>query len=194
MAQSHVIFIGGRSGIGKSTAAAALHYLLTELDFRHAYIEGDALDMAHPAPWDLDMEERNLAAMWANYLDAGYERLVYTNTVSILQADGLIAAMGGEVDATLVLLRGSDATAADRLGRREHGASFDLHLERSTGMSKKLDHDAPGNVHRIDTDGLTPTEVAAKILAISGWVLASPASSAQGDEAAGSRGTSGALT
>ncbi|MDO5644843.1 MAG: hypothetical protein Q4G21_04000 [Dermabacter sp.] len=68
----------------------------------------------------------------------------------------------------MVLLRGSDTTAAERLGRREHGESFDRHLERSTSMSQKLDHDAPANVHRIDTDGLTPTEVAAKILAVSG--------------------------
>ena len=48
---AEVLFIGGRSGVGKTSAALELHALLTALDVRHAVIEGDNLDLAHPAPW-----------------------------------------------------------------------------------------------------------------------------------------------
>ena len=44
--RSEVLFIGGRSGVGKSTAAEALHDLLVAADVRHAVIEGDLLDLA----------------------------------------------------------------------------------------------------------------------------------------------------
>lgn len=73
MTNSRVIFIGGRSGVGKSAASFALHDLLSDLDVRHAVIEGDALDLAHPAPWEHRLAERNLAAVWANYLEVGYD-------------------------------------------------------------------------------------------------------------------------
>ncbi len=48
--RSEVLFVGGRSGVGKSTAAEALHDLLAAADVPHAVIEGDLLDLAHPAP------------------------------------------------------------------------------------------------------------------------------------------------
>jgi hypothetical protein len=44
--RSEVVFIGGRSGVGKSSAAYALHSMLSELDVKHCVIEGDTLDLA----------------------------------------------------------------------------------------------------------------------------------------------------
>jgi hypothetical protein len=38
------------SGVGKASAASALHALLKGRDIRHAVIEGDYLDLAHPEP------------------------------------------------------------------------------------------------------------------------------------------------
>lgn len=170
MTKSRVIFIGGRSGVGKSAAAFALHDLLCDLDVRHAVIEGDALDLAHPSPWKQRLAERNLAAMWANYREAGYERLIYTNTVSVLEADALAVAMGGTVEATSALLRASDSAVAARLGNREHGESLERHLERSATMANRLDQETSDGVHRLETDGVTPDAVAQRILALSGWV------------------------
>ncbi|MFC0681616.1 adenylyl-sulfate kinase [Lysobacter korlensis] len=63
-ARSEVVLVGGRSGVGKSTAALALHSVLAERGITHAVIEGDALDLAHPAPWEHGLAERNLAAVW----------------------------------------------------------------------------------------------------------------------------------
>jgi broad-specificity NMP kinase len=169
MTTSQVIFIGGRSGVGKSAAAFALHDLLSGQDLRHAVIEGDALDLAHPAPWKQHLAERNLAAVWANYCDAGYQRLIYTNTVSILEAEALTAAMGGTVEATSVLLRASDPAIKARLRGREHGESLERHLQRSARMANRLDRAAADGVHRLETDGLAPAAVAEQILALSGW-------------------------
>lgn len=71
--RSQVLFIGGRSGVGKSTLAWTLHERLIALDVHHAVIEGDALDLAHPAPWEHHLAKRNLAAMWANYRGLGID-------------------------------------------------------------------------------------------------------------------------
>lgn len=88
------LFIGGRAGSGKSSVANKLHARLSEADVMHAVIEGDNLDLAWPLPWDQGLAEKNLAAMWANYRTLGYRRLIYTNTVSVLEMTSLADAMG----------------------------------------------------------------------------------------------------
>lgn len=168
-ARPHLLLIGGRSGVGKSTVAFALHELLAERDVKHAVVEGDALDLAYPAPWEHGLAERNLGAIWANYRSLGYRRLVYTNTVSILEAQTLADAMGGNPRVTSVLLRASDESTARRLAIREHGPSLELHLERSSRTAPRLDEQAPPHVHRIETDGRTPHTIAAEIAALIDW-------------------------
>jgi hypothetical protein len=91
---SEVLFIGGRSGVGKTSVAYELHSQLAAKDVRHCLIEGDNLDMAHPAPWVHGLAEKNLAAMWQNYRELGYRRLIYTNTVSVRLTQELATAMG----------------------------------------------------------------------------------------------------
>lgn len=168
-ARSHLLLIGGRSGVGKSTIASALHELLSERDVKHALVEGDALDLAHPAPWEHHLAERNLSAIWSNYRSLGYRRLVYTNTISVLEAASLADAMGDDPRVTSVLLRASDESTAQRLAVREHGASLELHLERSARMAPRLDTQAPVHVHRIDTDGRTPRAIALEVAGLIGW-------------------------
>jgi N-acetyltransferase len=167
---SEAVFVGGRSGVGKTSAALALHAMLVRRDVKHAVIEGDALDLAHPAPWEHGLAERNLAAMWRNYVDLGYRRLVFTNTVSVLHADALAEAMGGSPRVVAVLLRAGDDTARARLGQRETGAELAAHVLRSDAAARRLDAEAPASVHRLDTDARTPSEVAEAILAFTGWV------------------------
>lgn len=45
---TEVIFIGGRSGVGKSSVDAEVSQILARADIRHAFIEGDNLDQAYP--------------------------------------------------------------------------------------------------------------------------------------------------
>ncbi|MEJ6549817.1 adenylyl-sulfate kinase [Corynebacterium sp. USCH3] len=169
MPRPHVLFLGGRSGVGKSTVAFALHDLLSSRDVTHAVIEGDNLDLAYPAPWKRRMAERNLAAVWANYTADGYHRLIYTNTVSVLEADKLSAAVGGDPQVTSVLLQATDGTTAERLARRESGPSLDEHLERSARAAEFLVAKAPEATLRIATDGRTPDDIAEQLAAILDW-------------------------
>jgi 2-phosphoglycerate kinase len=45
---TEVVFIGGRSGVGKSSVAAEASRILARAEVRHAVIEGDTLDQAYP--------------------------------------------------------------------------------------------------------------------------------------------------
>ncbi|MEV4510747.1 adenylyl-sulfate kinase [Dactylosporangium sp. NPDC049525] len=167
--RSEVLFLGGRSGVGKSSVAVELHVQLSDAGVRHCVIEGDNLDLAHPPPWEHRLAERNLAAMWANYRDLGYRRMIYTNTVSVRYVAELTAAMGDDPRVTAVLLTSSDATARERLARREIGTALQRHVERSDAAARALDASAAPSVHRIPTDGRTVSELAAEVLALTGW-------------------------
>lgn len=166
---THVLLMGGRSGSGKTQAASELHALLVREDVRHAVIEGDYLDLAHPTPWEHHLAERNLAAVWANYRELGYERLIYSNTIAPLQAAELAAAMGDDPVVTAVVLSASNDTVYARLAGRESGAELLEHLRRSEAAAARLDAECPPEVVRIETDGKTSAEVAAEIRTILPW-------------------------
>lgn len=165
-----VIFIGGRSGVGKSSVAAEASRLLARAGIRHAVIEGDNLDQAYPEPWrdGFDLAERNLAAIWANYRSIGYSRLIFTNTVSVLQLPSLIAALGSHVRPFAALLTATDRTVSDRLAQREIGTALAEHLERSSAAAARLD--AESTAHRVATDDRSVTDIATEILAKAGWL------------------------
>lgn len=167
--RSEVLFIGGRAGVGKSSVAAELHEHLYAARVKHAVIEGDNLDLAYPPPWEHGLAEKNLALMWANYRVLGYRRLIYTNTVSVLQTDVLAAAMGDDPLVRAVLLGASDETAAGRLGEREVGSWLGLNLIRSRARAAELAEKTPAWVWRIDTDGKDVPTVAGEILERLGW-------------------------
>ncbi|WP_292853238.1 adenylyl-sulfate kinase [Microbacterium sp.] len=171
---TEVIFIGGRSGVGKTSVAFEASHILADERIRHALIEGDNLDQAYPEPWGegIALAERNLAAMWANYREAGYTRLLFTNTVSVLQITPLVHALGGTVRSASVLLTASDETAAERLARREIGTALEEHIERSRRAATMLDGARVD--HRIPTDGRPLEEIAREMLASAGWLVAAP--------------------
>ncbi|EIC06727.1 hypothetical protein GCM10023065_02860 [Microbacterium laevaniformans] len=166
-----VIFIGGRSGVGKSSVAAEVSRILARADIRHALIEGDNLDQAYPQPWrdGINLAEQNLAAMWKNYRAVGYSRLIFTNTVSVLQVTELKAALGGETHSSAVLLTSTDTTAAHRLAQREIGTALAEHIDRSNLAARRLDA-ADKTVSRIATDGRSVAEIAHEILVSAGWL------------------------
>jgi len=174
--RSEVLFIGGRSGVGKSTAAEALHDLLVEADVRHAVIEGDVLDLAHPAPHvehpEARLAERNLSALWAAYRELGHHRLVFTNTVSVLEHERLRAAMGDDPRMTAVLLRARDDVTSSRLARRAGGQVPETQLAHSTRTARRLDMACGDGVARVDTDDRTPAQVARELAILTGWLPA----------------------
>ena len=169
-----MLFIGGRSGVGKSSVAWELSRLFSAAEVQHALIEGDNLDQAWPVPWDHQLAERNLAAMWRNYTDLGYHRMIYANTaavrpdaqVTLVEA---ITAVDAPVEAVSVLLTATDATVAARLGMREQGDSLAWHVRRSAIAAAELAQLAPTTVHRVDTDARSAAEVAEQVAALTRW-------------------------
>nr|WP_210768297.1 ATPase [Cellulomonas humilata] len=164
-----MVVIGGRSGVGKSSVAHALHALLRDAGVQHAVVEGDALDLAWPAPWEHRLSMRNLTAIWANYRELGYRRLIYSNTVSVLEADELAGAMGDSPRITGVLLTASDEVVDARLAARESGEELAAHVERSARAARRLQADAPSWMPRIATDERTPAEVARTVADLLAW-------------------------
>lgn len=172
-----VLLIGGRSGVGKSTAGWEVSAQLQVAGVAHALVEGDNLDQIFPAPaGDLDrsaITEANLAALWRNYAALGCRRLIYTNTVAILDAELIARALGGEARFTPVLLTADDATARQRLSGREVGSQLEAHVVRSNKMALHLEAVTPTAVNRINTDGRAAVDIAREIIAVTGWVARS---------------------
>ena len=166
--RAEALFLGGRSGVGKSSVGYEIHARLSAADVRHCLIEGDNLDMAHP-PGEHGLAERNLATMWANYRALGHRRLIYTNTASVRVVSELTAAMGDDPLVTAVLLTADDTTARQRLARREIGTALDQHIERSDRAARELEQLSPSWVHRVPTDGRPVADIAAQIIALTGW-------------------------
>lgn len=169
--QTEALLIGGRAGVGKSSVGYEIHEQLSAASLRHCLIEGDNLDMAYPKPWEHQLAERNLAAMWANYRALDYRRMIYTNTASVLEKviGELTAAMGDDPQVTGVLLTCSDATARQRLAQREIGSALDWHVDRSAQMARRLDRQAPAWVHRVATDARTVADIAAEVISLTAW-------------------------
>lgn len=170
--RSEVLFIGGRSGVGKSTGAAEVFAQLAAAGVKHCLIEGDNLDMAHPIAWEHGLAEANLAAMWRNYRALGYSRLIYTNTACVREdvTRFLVAALGDEPLMRAVLLTSSDTEADRRLALRELGSGWESHSTRSRAVARELEAVTPPWVVRIDTNGRPVTDIARQIVDMLGWV------------------------
>jgi len=168
-ALTYLLLIAGRSGVGKSSVGNEIHHQLSEREVMHGFIEGDNLDMAFPIPWEHRLAERNLAEMWNNYRGLGHTRLVYTNTASVLHADLLKQALGGEVNVTGVLLTATDTSARERLAGREVGSALELHLRRSRQRAVELETESAVWVTRVPTDGRRVADIAGAIITLTGW-------------------------
>ncbi|QPP10994.1 hypothetical protein G4Z16_25780 [Streptomyces bathyalis] len=171
-----MLVIGGRAGVGKSTVGWEVSAWLRAAGVAHAVIEGDFMGQVHPAPaGDPDrtgIVERNLTAVWANYAELGYRRLIYTNTLSVMPGMGDVfrRATGEDVRLVRVLLTACDRTARERLTERERGSELDDGLRSSFTKARLLDEEAPPDTVRVVTDGRTVTEITRDVVAATGWV------------------------
>ncbi|MFD5000904.1 AAA family ATPase [Streptomyces buecherae] len=171
--RNEVLLIAGRSGVGKSTVAWEVSAVLRAAGAAHCLVEGDLMDQVHPAPPDdpdrSAITERNLAAIWANYAALGQRRLIYTNTVSVLEGAMFRRVLGADVRIVPALLTADDATARARLTGREIGSQAQAHIRRSAHMARHLDRHAPPETVRVATDGRTVVDIAREVVAATGW-------------------------
>ncbi|GAA3999413.1 hypothetical protein [Streptomyces plumbiresistens] len=175
MDQAEVLLIGGRAGVGKTTVGWEVSARLRAAEVGHAVIDGDFMGQVHPAPQGdphrAAIGERNLTAVWGNYAELGCRRLLYTNTLSVLEetAGMFRRAMGDDVRIVRVLLTATDGTAQQRLSGRELGSELEHELRNSARRARLLDARAPAGTLRVVTDGRTVPDIAAEVLAATGW-------------------------
>ncbi|QDY80366.1 AAA family ATPase [Streptomyces qinzhouensis] len=175
MDHAEALLIGGRAGVGKTTVGWEVSALLRSAAVAHVVIDGDFMGQVHPAPEGdphrAEITESNLTAVWANFTQRGYRRLIYTNTLSVLpEAAGMFErAMGGGVRITRVLLTASDATARERLVGRERGSELEKELQGSIRKARLLDQRSPQDIVRVATDGRLIVDIAREVVAVTGW-------------------------
>ncbi|WP_329455543.1 hypothetical protein [Streptomyces sp. NBC_01497] len=161
--------------MGKTSVAREVSALLRASGVPHAVIEGDCLCEVHPAPEGDPhrslLTERNLSALWGNAAALGHRRLVYTNTVSVLEAEAAMfrRAMGDGVRLVRVLLTASDRTAGARLRGRERGSELAAEVANSARTARLLAARAPADAVRVATDGRSLGEIAREVLTATGW-------------------------
>ncbi|HYQ77424.1 adenylyl-sulfate kinase [Cellulomonas sp.] len=171
--EPEVLLVAGRSGSGKSSVAFELSARWQRSGLAHCLVDGDNLDAAYPKPPSdprgTALTEANLRAVWGVYAAAGYRRVVYVNTVSVLERELVTRALGGRARVSGVLLTASAPTIRERLGAREVGSELRAHLDRSAAAAELLDRAAGPWVTRVATDGRTVADLAATVAAASGW-------------------------
>lgn len=183
MTTIQILLLGGASGTGKTSVGWEASAILEGRGVAHCVIDGDTLGHVFPAPAGdpsrSRIVEKNLASVWSGFASVGQTRLIYTNTVSVLEeemicravtgsgAGGTFADVGTEV--TGVLLTASPRTVAQRLARRETGAQVDLHVDRSLRAALLLRQRAPRSAVVIATDDRSVEDIALEVLAAAGW-------------------------
>lgn len=175
MDHAEVLCIGGRSGVGKTTVGWEVSAILRTADVSHTILEGDFMGQVYPAPEGdpdrLKLTERNLTAVWSNFSEYGYRRLIYTNTLSVLpEMTGMFErAMGADVRITRVLLLASDTTAGERLAARELGSELEEGLKASTDKARLLEAKVPPGTVRVMTDRRQVIDIAREVVDATGW-------------------------
>lgn len=186
MTTIQILLLGGASGTGKTTVGWELSAILEHRGVDHCVIDGDTLGHIFPAPPGdpsrSGIVERNLASVWSGFAEVGQTRLIYTNTVSVLEEEMIRRAVrassaGGvvssevevEVEFTSVVLVAGARTVAQRLARRETGDRVDLHIDRSLRAAMLLQQRASESVVVISTDGRAVEDVALEVLDATGW-------------------------
>lgn len=170
------IIVTGPVGVGKSTVAEQMGYLLLEAKVSHANVDFDQLTACYPRPadddpWGTKLGLSNLEAIWKNYQLAGARRLIIARVIaSRSELDGLRAAVPG-ADVFLVRLRAAPETLQARVRRRGRGLGQEWQLNRAVELAAEMDARPIEDV-LINTDEREAVTVARDVLHQAGWLPA----------------------
>ncbi len=168
-----VLMLTGPVGGGKSTVLAEIAWLLTQASVSHAAVDLAGIGRAWPVPandrWNERLIHRNLACLWANFHDAGAERLVLAR---VLEARSLLRHVEAAVPGaaiTVVRLRASLPVLEARIRHREHGRDATWYLEVAAYLVDALEQ--PGIAdYVLDNESGSVADVAAQVLRLVGWL------------------------
>jgi hypothetical protein len=168
-----VLLLTGPVGVGKSTVLSEIAWLLTQASMPYAAVDLAVIGRAWPAPeddrWNERLIHRNLACMWANFRDAGAERLVLAR---VLEAKSLLRHIEAAVPGaaiTVVGLRASLPVLQARIRHREQGTDPTWYLEVAAYLVDAMER--PGIADFVlDNESGPVADVAAQALRLAGWL------------------------
>lgn len=165
-----VLVITGPVGVGKSTIAAEAAWLLRQADVPHALVDLDRIEQCWPVPADDPGNERvshrNLACMWANFRQAGADRLIFARVPRSLLRRVTKAVPGAQI--TVVRLRAPLAVLHERICSRE-ASDPDWFLDAATHTAEVFER-AQVEDHLVDNENRPATVVAEEVLHRVGWL------------------------
>ena len=164
------ILITGPSGVGKSTVASEVSWILSEeRDLAHACIEMDAIGNMHPMPDDCRLRLANLRAVWDNYRAEGANRLILVDTLESASDLGVLQAALPQAQIAVFRLTADLAVLFERVSAREQGgvgeplhremAERHVRVQAGLGITERV----------IEADSRTPNQLAREILRLCGW-------------------------
>lgn len=156
-------------GSGKTTVMGEASDLLREMSIPHAAIDLDAVSIhLFPDTTTKDTDLRNAAALYANCVAAGVDKILVAAAIENAQSlDGLTRAFSG-ASVIVCRLTASHETMAARLRVREPGMRQAEFIERSRTLEQRLT-DAALEHFRVSNDGRDITAVAREVLERAGW-------------------------
>lgn len=170
------ILVTGPVGVGKSTVAEAMGYLLLDEKIAHGNVDLDQLTACYPRPadddvWGSNLGLANLAALWRNYERAGARRLIINRVIEARsELDGYRRAVPG-ADILIARLRATPKTLRARVRQRARGMSTEWQLARAVELAAQMDKD-PFEDLLIETDGRDVSTIAREVLRRAGWLPA----------------------
>lgn len=167
-----VLLITGPVGVGKTTTAGAISWVLTQHKVLHASVDLPAVSQVFPErdddPWNELLAHRNLACMWQNFRAIGADRLIVTRVLESRTGIRRIehAVPGAQV--VVVRLRAPLETIQNRIRQRDHenpGWFLDAAAYLVPAMDEQHVED-----HLIDNTHLTLEQTAYQVLRTVGWL------------------------
>lgn len=171
--QTHILFISGPAGVGKSTLSWEIGNQLRRAGVAHVILDSDELDRVWPLsrPEQDALNRANLAAFWANASALGHSRLILAGVFLDPDADRtwIDAAIPG-ASVTRVVLEASDDELERRVRGREIGSGAEDQLSRTLVQVREFRHRNSGSLDVLTTDGVDVAELARQVIERVGWM------------------------
>jgi len=168
-----VAVVTGPVGVGKSTVLQEADALLVSTAVRHASVElEDIARFWGPEPGEgatrPDVAYRNLAALWANYSDAGADRLLLSLLMERRSDLEPVQEAIPDANITVVRLHAPLAVIEERLRSREK-TDVEREVSAARWWVPCLERSTFAG-HLVDNSNRPPREVAAEVLRVLGWL------------------------